>query len=294
MWQGYFTALVTPFHTDGSVDMRSFAALVTRQVEAGIAGLLLCGTTGEAFLLSPAEQKQLFTEARRLMPESMRLIAGVTALTPQEAIVMAHQAQEAGAQALSIAPPPYLRPSQEGLYAHYKAIHEVTTLPLMIYDNPGRSAVSLSVDTVVRLAQLPRVAVLKESNGQVERVPLLRAQLPQRVRMLAGDDGPAPAYMAMGGDGCVSVISNIAPRACVRLHAAWQKGDLTTFARERDALALLNAAVFKESNPMGVKYALSALGLCHNVLRAPLTGVSADTAAAIDAVLGLPQEVRYG
>jgi 4-hydroxy-tetrahydrodipicolinate synthase len=298
---GSLTALVTPFRTgirdwlpvvrlpmpDGpAVDLPVLARLCERQIEAGTAGLVVCGSTGEAASLSPAEQRDVIATAVRVARGRVPVIAGCAAPATAGAVALAHEARRAGAAALLCAPPPYVKPTQEGIFAHVRAVSHAADLPVMLYDVPARTGTAISDETVARLFRDGLIGALKDAAGDLSRPPRLRALAGEGLLLFSGDDATAAAYRAMGGAGCVSVTANIAPALCTQLHAAWEERDLTAFARLRDLLDPLHAALFAETNPIPVKAALEQLGLCDGLLRLPLTRAGSATRERLARVLG--------
>ena len=226
------TALVTPFR-DGGVDWTALCRLAERQVARGTAALVICGSTGEAASLILSEYARAIRSVVEVTAHCAPVIVGCTTLVTSAAVTMGIEAASAGADALLCAVPPYVKPTQEGIIAHIRAIAHATDLPVVLYDVPSRCG-----DDFLQWS---------------------------------GDDATAPAYRAMGGTGCISVTANVAPALCALLHRSWDSGDLVRFAALRDLLDLLNAVLFKESNPIPVKAALAGLGLCTDEVRLPLT-----------------------
>jgi 4-hydroxy-tetrahydrodipicolinate synthase len=292
---GSLTALATPFrHT--KVDWASLASLTERQIDRGTAALVACGSTGEAAALTQSE----YSRAVHVVVEAARgrvpVIAGCTGSSTAATAALGVQAAAAGAEALLCAVPPYVKPTQDGIFAHIRAVAHATDLPIVLYDVPSRSCVAIADATVARLFEARCVIGFKDATGDVTRPPRLRALcgdglmpnglmpnglMPNGLMQWSGDDATAPAYRAMGGHGCISVTANVAPALCAAMHAAWDAGDLTRFGELRDLLSPLHAALFAESNPIPLKAALSALGLCANEVRLPLTRATAATEEAL-------------
>ena len=199
------------------------------------------------------------------------VIVGCTTLVTSAAVTIGLEASSAGADALLCAVPPYVKPTQEGIIAHIRAIAHATDLPVVLYDVPSRSGVAITDNTVARLHDAELIVGLKDATADVTRPTRLRARCGNDFLQWSGDDATAPAYRAMGGTGCISVTANVAPALCALLHRSWDSGDLTRFAALRDLLDPLNAVLFKESNPIPVKAALAGLGLCTDEVRLPLT-----------------------
>ena len=282
--QGSLVALATPFH-DGVVDRAALAALVDRQVRRGTAALVVGGSTGEGAALSLAEHALVLAAALEAADGRVPVIAGCGAPSTEAALEFAAAAARGGAAGLLVAPPPYVRPSQDGIVAHVRAVANAADLPVVLYDVPSRTGVSIDDATVSRLFQCGLVSAIKDATGDLARPPRLRALCGPGLTQLSGDDATALAHRAMGGDGCISVSANVAPAVCAGLHAAWLAGDLVTAARLRDIMAPLNDALFLESNPVPLKAALSMLRLCGGDLRLPLTRATASTRERLATVL---------
>src|SRR6202045_4841610 len=276
-FRGSFTALVTPFK-NGSLDEAAFRALVNWQIAEGTHGLVPVGTTGESPTVSHDEHKRIvewcIDEAAGRGP----VIAGAGSNSTREAIELAQHAEEAGANAVLVVTPYYNKPTQEGMYQHFKAINDAIGIPIVIYNIPPRSVIDMSVDTMARLFELKNIAGVKDATASMVRVSQQRARL--------GEDATVLGYMAHGGHGCISVTSNVAPRLCSEFHLAWQKGDVATALKLHDKLMPLPINLFIESNPSPVKYALSLLGKIDETLRLPMVPVSEPTRVAGGSALG--------
>jgi 4-hydroxy-tetrahydrodipicolinate synthase len=205
------------------------------------------------------------------------VIAGTGSNSTAEAVSLTQHAKQAGADAALVVTPYYNKPTQEGLYRHYKAIHDAAEIPIVIYNIPGRSIVDMSVQTMARLAKLPRIVGVKDATADLTRPAKTRAAIDADFTQLSGEDATIVPFLAQGGHGCISVTANVAPRPCADLHDAWQKRDFDTVARINDRLMPLHEALFAESSPGPVKYAASQLGLCENRLRLPMVCVTAET-----------------
>ena len=279
-FRGSFTALVTPFK-NGSVDEAAFRALVNWQIAEGTNGLVPVGTTGESPTLSHAEHKQVVEwcveEARGRVP----VIAGAGSNSTAEAIDFSKHAEKAGADAVLIVTPYYNKPTQDGLYQHYKAINDAIGIPIIIYNIPARSIVDMSVDTMARLFELKNIAGVKDATANMVRVSQQRAAMGEGFNQLSGEDATALGFNAHGGHGCISVTSNVAPRLCSEFQSATLKGDYAAAIRIQDKLMPLHSALFVETSPAPVKYALSVLGKCDEALRLPMIPVSEKTRATV-------------
>ena len=213
------------------------------------------------------------------------VIAGAGSNNTAEAIHLAQHAQNAGADAILTVVPYYNKPCQGGIYQHFNAIHDATDIPLVLYDVPGRTVVSMSVDTVCRLAELPRVVAIKDAAPELSRPLQMRARLGDRFSLLSGEDATVAAYLAQGGDGCISVTANVVPQLCAQLHDAWQDQDMDAFATCRNKLITLHQLMFAAPNPAPAKYALSRFGSIENILRSPLMSAPEDVQKQLDAEL---------
>jgi len=268
MFHGSIPALITPFK-NGRFDAPAYHRLVEWQIAAGSSALVPCGTTGESPTLSHEEWREVIKTCVTAAAGRVPVIAGTGSNNTTETTQRTQEARELGATAALIVTPYYNKPPQEGLFQHYKAIHDATDMPIIMYTAPGRAVVTLADDTVARLAALPRIAGIKDCM-EVERFVRLRRICPPEFCLLTGDDGVAAAALAMGAHGCISVTANVAPALSAELQRAWQAKDLPAFARARDALDPLNGILFCETNPIPVKYVASLLGLCELEYRLPL------------------------
>lgn len=288
---GYFTplggsvvALVTPF-ADGQVDGVALAALCERQIRRGSAALVMCGSTGEAMALTSAEHARVVAVAVEVASNRVPVIAGCGTLATEDAAALAAKSVRHGASAVLCAPPPYSRPTQEGIFAHVRVVAHAADVPLIVYDVPGRVGVAITDETVARLFESGLVMAIKDAVGDLSRPARLRALCGEDLIQFTGDDATTPGHRAMGGHGCISVTANVVPALCARMHAAWDRADLIEVARLRDLLAPLHQAMFRESNPIPVKAALHRMGLCGDRMRLPLTRASNATVDALDALL---------
>ena len=271
--KGSITALVTPFK-DGAVDEEAFRALVAWQIAEGTHGFVPCGTTGEASTLSPDEHKRVVELCIREAAGRVPVVAGAGSNDTAEAVDLARAAERAGADGVLVVTPYYNRPSQEGLYRHFKAINDAVGIPIVIYNIPPRSVVDMSVDTMKRLYELDRIVGVKDATGNLARLSTQRHALGPDFIQLSGEDMTALAYRGAGGHGCISVTSNVAPRACAALQEACLGGDFAAALGWQDRLVPLHAALFLEPNPAGPKYALSVLGRMGEEVRLPMVALS--------------------
>ncbi|MDE1147950.1 MAG: 4-hydroxy-tetrahydrodipicolinate synthase [Azospirillaceae bacterium] len=266
---GSLVALITPF-TDGKVDERAFQALVDWQVKEGTHGLVPCGTTGESPTLSHEEHRRLVELCVEVADSRVPVVAGTGSNSTAEAISLTKHAKAVGADAALVVTPYYNKPTQEGLYQHFKAIHDAADLPIIIYNIPGRSVIDMSIATMARLAALPNIVGVKDATADLVRPLRTRLEVGADFIQLSGEDATATAFLAQGGVGCISVTANVAPRLCAEMQNAWVRGDMVEMARIRDLLMPLHHAMFVETSPAPVKYAASLLGLCRPELRLPL------------------------
>ncbi|TWB44513.1 4-hydroxy-tetrahydrodipicolinate synthase [Nitrospirillum pindoramense] len=281
---GSLVALITPF-ADGKVDERAFQALVDWQVKEGTHGLVPCGTTGESPTLSHEEHRRLVELCVEVADRRVPVVAGTGSNSTAEAISLTKHAKAVGADAALVVTPYYNKPTQEGLYQHFKAIHDAADLPIIIYNIPGRSVIDMSIATMARLAALPNIVGVKDATADLVRPLRTRVELGADFIQLSGEDATATAFLAQGGVGCISVTANVAPRLCAEMQNAWVRGDLTEMARIRDLLMPLHHAMFVETSPAPVKYAASLLGLCRPELRLPLVETTPTTQELVRAAL---------
>jgi 4-hydroxy-tetrahydrodipicolinate synthase len=279
-FRGSFTALVSPFK-NGGIDENAFRGLVDWQIAEGTNGLVPVGTTGESPTLNHSEHKQVVEWCVEQAKGRVPVIAGSGSNSTAEAIELSKHAEQAGADAVLIVTPYYNKPTQEGLYQHYKAINDAIGIPIIIYNIPARSVIDMSVDTMQRLFELPNIAGVKDATANVVRVSQQRAALGADFNQLSGEDATALGFMAHGGHGCISVTSNVAPRLCAEFQGACRKGDYATALKLHDKLMPLHTALFIETNPAPAKYALAVLGKCAETVRLPMVPVNEKTRAAV-------------
>jgi len=283
-FSGTITALVTPFK-DGKVDEPALRSHLRRQIEGGVSGIVPVGTTGESPTLSHAEADRVIQITIEEAKGKVQVIAGTGSYDTRASVERTRWAAKAGADAALIVCPYYNKPTQEGIYLHYKAVAEDGGLPVMVYTIPGRSGVNISPETVARLAQLPGIASVKEASGSVAQMSEVVAAAGTRVSVLSGDDGLTLPALAVGCRGVVSVCSNIVPREINDLCTAGLKGDFTKARVLHYRLLPLFRAVFQETNPIGVKAAMALLGWASPEIRLPLTPMETPNAARLEAAL---------
>ena len=292
MFKGSITALVTPF-AQGAVDESAFQKFVEWQVSEGTAGLVPCGTTGESPTLSHKEHKRVVELTIEAAHRRVPVIAGAGSNNTTEAIDLAVHAEKAGADAVLIVAPYYNKPSQEGVYQHFKAVDAAIGIPIIVYNIPPRSVIDISVETLARIFKDCRNVVgVKDATGNLVRPSLERAACGQKFNLLSGEDMTALGYMAHGGHGCISVTSNVAPRLCAEFQAACLRGDFATALQYQDRLTALHRALFLEPNPAGPKYALHVLKRMLPDVRLPLVRVSPGVAAEIESAMRLAKIVE--
>jgi 4-hydroxy-tetrahydrodipicolinate synthase len=276
LFSGSIPALITPF-ANGKVDEAAFQKFVQWQIDQGSHAVVSCGTTGESPTLSHEEDMRVTSLCVEVAGGKIPVIAGTGSNNTEEAIFLTRHAKEAGADGALVVTPYYNKPTQEGLYQHYKAIHDAVEIPIVIYNIPGRCIVDMSVETMARLAELPNIVGVKDATADLTRPAKTKAAIGKDFAQLSGEDATVVPFLAQGGHGCISVTANVAPRLCADLHEAWQKGDFNVVERVNDRLMPLHQALFIESSPAPVKYAVSLLGLCENRIRLPLVAVAPET-----------------
>jgi 4-hydroxy-tetrahydrodipicolinate synthase len=279
-FRGSFTALVTPFR-NGGVDEQAFRSLVDWQIAEGTGGLVPVGTTGESPTLSHDEHRHVVEWCVEQVKGRVPVVAGAGSNSTSEAIELARHAQECGASAVLVVTPYYNKPTQEGLYQHFKAINDAIGIPIIIYNIPSRSVIDMSVDTMTRLFELKNIAGVKDATANVIRVSQQRAAMGAGFNQLSGEDASALGFMAHGGHGCISVTANVAPRLCAEFQDACLKGDFASALTVQDKLMPLHTALFIETNPAPAKYALSVLGKCAETVRLPMVAIAEKTMAAV-------------
>ena len=284
MFKGSFTALITPFK-NGSIDEDALRRLVDWQISEGTHGLVPVGTTGESPTLSHDEHKRVVELTIEAAKKRVPVIAGAGSNATSEAVDFTQHAASVGADAVLVVTPYYNKPTQEGLYQHFKAVNDAVDIPIIIYNIPGRSVVDMSVETMARCFALKNVVGVKDATANLARASQQRLAMGPEFIMLSGEDATALGFMAHGGHGCISVVSNIAPRLCAEFQNACLAGDYKKALELQDRLMPLHDAMFCEANPGPVKYAASRLGLCGEETRLPLVPVSQASRRIVDAAL---------
>ncbi|HEX2840259.1 4-hydroxy-tetrahydrodipicolinate synthase [Hyphomicrobium sp.] len=284
MFKGSITALITPFK-NGLVDEEALRRFVDWQITEGTHGLVPTGTTGESPTLNFDEHKRVIEITVEAARGRVPVIAGTGSNSTDEAIELSIYAEKVGSDGLLIVNPYYNKPTQEGLYQHFKAINDKVGIPILIYNIPGRTNVDMSVQTMARVYELKNVVGVKDATANIARVSQQRAAMGPEFIQLSGEDATALGFMAHGGHGCISVASNVAPRLCSEFQTACMKGDFAAALALQDRLMPLHDVMFVETNPGPVKYAASRLGICSAEMRLPLTPVCEQTKKAVDPVL---------
>lgn len=295
MFRGSITALITPFK-NGAVDMAAFDALVEWQIDQGSHGVVACGTTGESPTLTKEEHNSIVERTVSAVKGRIPVIAGTGTNSTASTIEATRHARSAGADAALIVTPYYNKPTQDGLYAHYRAVHDATDIPIIIYNIPPRCIVDMSVETMARLAELPRIVGVKDATADLNRPVQTASRIGRDFCQLSGEDGTALEFLAAGGVGCISVVSNIAPALCARMQDAWASGNIAEAEAIRDKLAPLIKALFIETSPAPVKYAASILGLCTDEVRLPMVPASQKAREAVEKAMefaGLSAQNRH-
>ncbi|MCX7193904.1 MAG: 4-hydroxy-tetrahydrodipicolinate synthase [Proteobacteria bacterium] len=274
MIKGSIVAIVTPMHEDGSLDLSSFRTLIDFHIEQGTDAIVVVGTTGESPTVDLIEHELLISEAVKHAAGRIPVIAGTGANSTREAIELASFAKKAGADASLTVVPYYNKPTQEGIYLHFKAIAEAVDMPHILYNVPGRTVADMSNDTVLRLAQIPNIVGIKDATGNIERGSDLIMRAPENFAIYSGDDASTLALMLLGAHGTISVTANVAPRLMHKMCMAALAGDVVLARGINYQLLGLHRNLFVEANPIPVKWAVARMGLMKNTLRLPLTPLS--------------------
>ena len=282
MFNGSLTALVTPFKNN-LLDIETLKQLVNWQIEQGSNGLVPVGTTGESPTLSHEEHETVIEAVVKAAAGRVPVVAGAGSNNTAEGIGLIRHAARVGADAALVVTPYYNKPTQAGLIAHFKAMHDAADIPIIIYNIPGRSVVDMTPETMGELARLPRIIGVKDATGDLARVSQQRLTCGKDFIQLSGEDATAHGFNAQGGVGCISVTANVAPLLCSELHSATASGDYATALEIQDRLMPLHNAIFTEPGLTGAKYGLSLLGKCSEDVRLPLVGLTDRTKDAIRA-----------
>ena len=280
---GSLVAIVTPMREDGSLDWDSYRKLIDWHIDEGTSAIVAVGTTGESATVDPEEHVELIRVAVETAGGRVKVVAGTGANSTQEAIELTREARRVGADASLQVVPYYNRPTQEGLYRHFRAVAEAVDLPVILYNVPSRTGTDLSVDTTMRLAQVPGIVGIKDASGDLARVVEMRRALQHRAArdgargfaLYSGNDDTGLAYLFLGGDGVISVTANVAPRAMGEMCAAALRGDVAMARAINERLMPLHVRLFVEPNPVPAKWALARMGRIPGVIRLPLVPLSA-------------------
>ena len=283
-FSGSYTALITPFK-DGAVDKDAFVKLVEWQIAQGTHGLVPVGTTGESPTLSHEEHDMVIELCVKTVAGRVPVIAGAGSNSTQEAVRLAKNAEAVGANGVLIVSPYYNKPTQAGLLAHFSAVADAVSVPVIVYDIPGRSIVAVNDDTMAELAKIPNIAGVKDATGDAARPTRLINHIGDDFAQLSGEDATALPYLAAGGHGCISVVSNIAPALCAEMHDAFANGDIARAQEINRQIMPLHDGMFCEASPGPVKYAASLLGLCEPDTRLPLVEISDASKAIVEQAL---------
>ena len=284
MFKGSITALITPLK-NGEIDEKAFQDFIEWQINQGSHGLVPCGTTGESPTLTHQEHERVIDLCVEAANKRVPVIAGTGSNSTDEAISLTKFSKESGVDAALVVTPYYNKPTQEGLYQHFKAINDSCDLPIIIYNIPGRSVVDINIETMKKLAKLKNIIGVKDSSNDLTRPLLTAKNIAKNFCQVSGEDGTIVPFLSQGGQGCISVTANIAPKMCSDLHIAWQKGNLKKVQSINSLLFPLHNALFLETSPGPVKYAASLLKICSNELRLPLVSISSNSKKEIKTVL---------
>ena len=276
MFKGSIPALITPFKNE-EVDYSSFSKIIEWSIIEGSHGFVPCGTTGESPTLSHEEHKKVIEECIRVVDNRVPVIAGTGSNNTHEAIEFTKHAESAGADGALIVTPYYNKPTQEGMYAHFEKIANSTTLPIIIYNIPGRSIVDMSIETMSDLSNIKNIVGVKDATNDLFRPLLTQTKIKKDFCYLSGEDGTALPYLSQGGNGCISVTANIAPKLCSELQNYWQNNQIKLAQQVNYKLAKIHNVLFIESSPGPVKYAAELLGLCSAYTRLPLAPIKDNT-----------------
>ena len=287
MFHGSIPALVTPFKS-GAIDRDAFTNLIERQIEGGSTALVPCGTTGESATLSHAEHKEVVELCIQVAAGRVPVIAGAGSNSTREAIELIEHAKTVGADAALVICPYYNKPDQAGLEAHFRAINDAVSLPVILYNVPSRTACDLLPETVAKLASLPNVVGIKDASNDLGRVSMHAALTAgEQFTQLSGEDPSSLGHRVMGGTGCISVTANVAPDLCAQMHAAFDAGDLDTARALDQRLIHIHKAMFLAPSPGPAKYVLAKMGLCSDEVRLPIVAPTDETKAKIDKAMTL-------
>jgi 4-hydroxy-tetrahydrodipicolinate synthase len=283
MFRGNYVAMITPFKNN-KIDEQALEKIIEFQIASGVEGVVPCGTTGESPTLNHQEHSLIIDLTVKIVNKRVKVIAGTGSNSTAEAIIMTNYAKKCGVDGCLIVAPYYNKPTPEGIYQHFKALSECD-VPLIIYNIPGRSVINISDDSMIRLATLKNVVGIKDATGDLNRIATSRLLIKKEFSYLTGEDALALGFNAMGGNGIISVTSNIAPKLVCDLQKYSLNGDYKKALEIQDQLTPLHQAMFCETNPIPVKYAASLLGLCSDELRLPLCAANDESKKRIKQVM---------
>lgn len=275
IFQGAITALITPFK-DNKIDEKAFENIIEKQIESGISGLVACGTTGESSTLSHEEHNRVIELCMEIANGRVPVMAGAGSNSTVESVELARYAEKAKSDGVLVVTPYYNKPSQEGIYNHFKAINDSIGIPIFIYNIPGRSVIDINDKTISRISKLSNVSGIKDATGDLSRITLLRKELGfnDDFTFLSGEDITALSFNAQGGNGVISVTSNIAPKEVSIVQKLWNEGNVKEALKAHESITQLHLAMFCDSNPVPIKYAMSLTGICTDQVRLPLCNLS--------------------
>ena len=280
MFTGSIPALITPF-INNEIDYNSFNKIIEWSIKEGSNGFVPCGTTGESPTLTHEAHKKVVEECINIVDKRVPVIAGTGSNNTKEAVDYTKHAESVGADAALVVTPYYNKPTQNGLYAHFKIIADSVKLPIIIYNIPGRSVIDMSIETMIELSKIENIIGVKDATNDLFRPLLTAAYMKNEFCYLSGEDGTALAFLSQGGHGCISVTANVAPKLCSDMQLAWREKDIQKAQEINLKLAKLHNSLFLESSPGPVKYAASLLGLCSSDTRLPLVEISKNTKQSI-------------
>lgn len=284
--EGLYTALITPFSEDGSkIDYQAYQKLIERQIEAGVSGVVPCGTTGESPTLSHAEHAELIEKTVEMVKGRVQVVAGTGSNATAEAIELTSHACKAGVDAVMLVNPYYNKPSQEGLYQHFKLVAEQSSKPVILYNIRGRTAVNVEPETFVRLAEIPNIVCVKEASGDLNQMARIIGLTKGKLSLLSGDDNLTPAVMGIGGQGVISVAGNLYPKKLSRMVKLYLNQNFIEANQIFYSLIEFMNALFWETNPVPVKTCAALLGYCNYSLRLPLTEMPAEKKSKLKLLL---------
>ncbi|ASX27541.1 4-hydroxy-tetrahydrodipicolinate synthase [Rickettsia sp. MEAM1 (Bemisia tabaci)] len=284
IFKGLITAIIMPFKNN-KLDLESLEKILEHQIKAEVNAVVIAGSTGEGSSLNLEEYKLLLQTSKNIVNKRIPIISGCSSNNTAYAIELAAESTKIGVDGFMISPPSYLKPTQDGIYKHFEAIHEASNLPIMLYSVPGRTGVDFTDEVIFKLAKLPRILALKDAGIDLEKPLRIKAIVKKEFNLLCGNDDLSLAFNAQGGVGCVSVASNVAPKLCKELQKKWYNNDVKGALEIHQKLLPLYKALFVESNPIPVKYAMHYLGFCTNEIRLPLTEATNTTKKQIEEII---------